>query len=290
IVTFLTLHHFTNPGWLADLGGWANSKTVFYFTRFAKKVFDYCAQLVDFWISFNEPQIYASQAFWAGRWPPQEKSISKTARVIFNIISAHKKVYKVLHQENNRAKVGITLNLSCFEPLNKNSFLDRLTAAWQDFFRNHLFLRQIKNRLDFIGLNYYFRNLVQFPCKIVHKNKVVSDLGWEIYPRGIYKVLKKLKSYNLPIYITENGLADSKDKLRANFIRDHLFWLWQALQEGVDVRGYFHWSLLDNFEWDKGLSPRFGLVEVDYGDFKRTIRKSALFYAKVAKENKLVLL
>jgi beta-glucosidase len=113
-------------------------------------------------------------------------------------------------------------------------------------------------------------------------------MGHEIYPEGIYHVLKYLSIYNKPVYITENGLADADDSRREKFIKEHLHWICKAMQEDVDVRGYLHWSLLDNFEWDKGFWPRFGLVEIDYKTMERKIRPSALEYAKICKENQLL--
>ena len=100
-------------------------------------------------------------------------------------------------------------------------------------------------------------------------------MGWEIYPEGIYHLLKRLGKLKKPIYVTENGVADAKDIHRERFIKEHLEWVSKAIDEGVDVRGYFYWSLLDNFEWDKGFWPRFGLVEIDYKTMERKIRKSA---------------
>ena len=114
-----------------------------------------------------------------------------------------------------------------------------------------------------------------------NENKETSDIGWELYPEGIYHVLKKLLTYQKPIYITENGIADAKDKKRTAFIKDHISWMKKAINEGVDVRGYFYWSLLDNFEWDKGFWPRFGLIEVDYKTMDRHIRQSAREYKKI---------
>ena len=114
-------------------------------------------------------------------------------------------------------------------------------------------------------------------------------MAWEIYPEGLYHVLKSLKKYNLPVIITENGLADFRDKYRADFIRDHLKWIHKAIQEGVDVQGYFYWSLLDNFEWESGYWPRFGLVEMDYKTLERKTRPSAKVYAEICKNNKIII-
>ncbi len=115
-------------------------------------------------------------------------------------------------------------------------------------------------------------------------------MGWEIYPEGIYHVLKHLRKHNKPIYITENGLADAKDRKRTKFIIDHLKWVHKAIGEGVDVRGYFHWSLMDNYEWARegGFTPRFGLIEIDYNNnLKRIPRPSSKIYAEICKNNGL---
>jgi beta-glucosidase len=157
-----------------------------------------------------------------------------------------------------------------------------------------MFLEYTKKQQDFIGVNFYFHEKIWIKNKwpLVdnrNDNEVVSDLGWDIYPRGIYEVLKKMKKYDLPIYITENGVADEKDRLRTTFIKDHLKWIHKAIKEGADVRGYLYWSLLDDFEWEHGFEPRFGLVEMDFEDLSYKIRPSALEYAKICKDNKLII-
>jgi len=110
-------------------------------------------------------------------------------------------------------------------------------------------------------------------------------MGWEIYPGGIYWILKNLAVFGKPIYVVENGLADAKDEMRKDFIKGHLYWIHKAIEDGVDVRGYFHWSLIDNFEWVDGFEPRFGLVEVDYKTLERKPRPSAFYYAGICKKN-----
>jgi len=304
--TMVTLHHFTNPVWLADIGGWTNKKVVFYFTRFAQKMFGEYRDLVDFWITINEPLIYATFAYSCLRGDPERKkdnsfrasfhfrifSLIHPFLIIKNQILAHKKVYKIFHQivgSDSRVRVGIAKNNTYFDAFNFNSSLDKLSMHTIRYLWNEYFLNRTKHHLDFIGLNYYFHNRIKFPFKIKNQNEKINDLGWEICSPGIYYVLKELKKYNLPIYITENGLADKNDALRKDFIKDHLCWTWQAIEEGVDIRGYFHWSLIDNFEWDKAREPRFGLVEVDYSTFERKPRPSAFYYAKICKENALML-
>ena len=287
IKSLVSLHHFTTPLWLAKIGGWANKKVVFYFSHFAEKVFKEYRDLVDFWITINEPLVFASLSYLKARWPPQKNNPILFLKVLKNQISAHKEIYEIFHGLEKKVKVGLAKNNQYFEPYSSNSFLDRFSAVLFNYFGNDFFLNQVKDHLDFIGLNYYFHNKIKFPFQKKNENRVVSDLGWEIYPQGIYYLLKDLKKYNLPIYITENGLADSQDRLRKDFIKDHLFWIHRALKEGVDVRGYFHWSLMDNFEWDLGFSPRFGLIEINYNTLKRKPRPSAFYYAKICQENAL---
>ena len=268
---FATLYHWPLPNWLAEKGGWLNPKAPYYFDRYVKIISENLFDEVKFWITINEPVMFAFNGYLKGKWPPQKKSIFKYLKVLSNLIKAHKLAYQSLHLIDLDCQVGISKNDIYFEGIPLADYF------WDDYFRN-----KIKKEQDFMGLNYYFHSRLGG-----NKNESVSDLNWEIYPEGIYHVLKDLKKYNKPIYITENGLADKSDKKRAQFIKDHLYWIHKAIKEDVNVRGYFYWSLLDNFEWDKGFWPRFGLVEVDFQTFERKIRPSAYQYAKVCKNNKL---
>jgi beta-glucosidase len=269
IEPFVTLYHWPLPIWLAQSGGWLNPRVPYYFNRFVKIVGEHLFDLVNFWITINEPNVYASNSYLKGVWPPQKKSILKYFEVLNSLIKAHQLAYRSLHLIDLGCQVGIAKN---------NIYFKNIPLA--PYFWNKYFLNKIKNYQDFIGLNYYF-----FKCWPNKKNLLVSDMGWQIYPKGIYCVLRDLRKYNKPIYITENGLADAKDTKRAKFIKDHLKWIYKTIQEGVDIRGYFYWSLLDNFEWDKGFWPRFGLVEIDYQTMERKIRPSAKIYARICREN-----
>jgi beta-glucosidase len=269
IEPFVTLYHWPLPVWLAKKGGWLNPKTPYYFDRYVKIISENLFDYVNFWITINEPNVYASNSFLRGVWPPQRNNILQYHYVLRQLAKAHQLAYKSLHLIDLECKVGIAKN---------NIYFENIPLA--GYFWNDYFLNKIKGQQDFIGLNYYFRNRL-----LGNKNESVTDMGWEIYPKGIYHVLKDLKKYSKPIYITENGLADAKDEKRAKFIKGHLYWIHKAIEKGVDVRGYFYWSLLDNFEWDKGFWPRFGLVEIDYKTMERKIRKSALGYADICKTN-----
>ncbi len=288
IKAMVTLHHFTLPLWFTEKGGWSESKNIIYFIRFAQAMMKEYGDLVYFWITINEPMIYSSKGYLSGDWPPNKKNILVFRRVTQNQIIAHKKIFKLFHKNNPNVKVGIAKNNNSFEPNNKNSLLDRFSVFLSELIVNEYFLNKIDKHLDFIGLNYYFHRKIKFPLKDVIENNPVSDLGWRIYPKGIYRVLMELGEYGLPIYITENGLADKDDKLRKDFIKDTLAWVHQSIEEGIDVKGYFHWSLMDNFEWDKGFDPRFGLIEIDYDNFNRKMRPSAHYYSEICKANKLL--
>ncbi len=158
--------------------------------------------------------------------------------------------------------------------------VSKLIAAIIHWHVNRWFLNRTHKECDFIGLNYYF------PWTLgVHKNLPRSDMGWPIFPEGIYHTLRELARYKKPIYVTENGIADASDTKRASFIRDHVYWMHKALNAGVDVRGYFYWSLLDNFEWAEGFEKRFGLLEMDYGTLERRVRPSAYKYKKICESS-----
>ena len=269
---FVTLWHFTLPIWLAKKDGWLNPRAPYYFDRYVKIVSENLFEQVNFWITLNEPLVYASDSYLKGVWPPQKKSFLGFLKIIKNLIKAHQLTYRSLHLVDLGCQVGIAKNNIYF----KNNPLFK-------YFWNEYFLNKIKSEQEFIGLNYYF-----FHRFFKEKQLLSSDMDWQIYPKGIYYLLSDLRKYNKPIYITENGLADAKDKKRAKFIKDNLYWVLQAIKKGIDIRGFFYWSLLDNFEWDKGFWPRFGLVEMDYRTLERRIRPSAYQYAKICRENILM--
>ncbi|MFH1671169.1 MAG: glycoside hydrolase family 1 protein [Candidatus Portnoybacteria bacterium] len=271
IEPFVTLYHWTLPTWLAEEGGWLNPKAPYYFDRYVKIISENFFEEVKYWITLNEPNIYAFDSYFRGVWPPQKKSVFKYFKVLKNLVKSHKLAYRSLHLIDLDCQVGVARN---------NVYFENIPLA--DYLWNKRFLDKIGEEQDFIGLNYYFHKRL-----FGNRNKSVNDLGWEIYPEGIYHVLRGLEKYKKPIYITENGLADKDDTKREKFIKDHLEWTAKAIKEGVDVRGYFYWSLLDNFEWDKGFWPRFGLIEVDFKTMERKIRPSAFKYTKICKENKL---
>ena len=298
----VTLHHFTNPLWFSQKGGWTQAKLNKYFLRFVKRAVEEFAGQVKFWVTINEPLVYASHAFFLGVWPPGKRSLAQTLKVTLNMAQAHIQAYRLIQQIYRQQSlpkplVSIAANLQAFE-LCRQNFRNRLALFLREKLYNFYFIDKVwrAKTLDYIGVNYYSRNLIDVKswklgallsqtCQEQHCPLPKNSLGWDIYPQGLYKLLLKLKKYNLPVLVTENGICTQDDDLRWDYIRQHLEQLSQASAAGVNVLGYIYWSLIDNFEWDKGFTPRFGLIEVDYRDFTRKPRASAQKFAAVAKHN-----
>jgi len=286
---FVTLYHFTIPTWLAKKGGWTNKNVSRYFERYVEFVAKHLSKEVTFWITINEPSVVTFIGYLAGLWPPfRKKDFLRCILSLWNMVRAHRCAYNVLRKYNSHARVGIAMHVVCYEP--ERGIFKRpgnsILAAIARYCSNYWFLNRIKAHQDFVGLNYY-RHVKVSVLKGIREGKgEQSDFGWEIYPQGIYQVVKEaFRRYEKPIYILENGVADADDDQRPDFIKNHLKWLKKAISDGVDVRGYFHWSLLDNFEWAEGFTKRFGLVEVDFSSFKRTIRPSGKLYGEICKNN-----
>jgi beta-glucosidase len=207
---------------------------------------------------------------------------------------AHKGAYSILHKIKNNlssVQVGTAQAINYYNPAHSGllSFFESLVILTAKFLKDRWFLENIKRQQDFVGINYYSRYKFSFTRGFFRDEKEErSDFGWEIYPEGIYHVVKEIyKKYKKPIYITENGISDADDDQRPDFIKNNLKWLNKAIQEGVDVRGYFYWSLLDNFEWAEGFTQRFGLVEVNFNTFERKIRPSGRLYGEICRNNGL---
>lgn len=287
----VTLWHWTNPVWLAAEGGWENKKVVEYFSRYTELVARELGGLVDFWITLNEPMAPIGFGYIKGDFPPaKEFALTGAIKVFNNLTKAHQASYQIIHKQNPRAQVSFTAIVDYFEPEKKWNPFDLLANAIARFFHHRYFLNKVKKYIDFIALDYYQHNLISsLPPFRVNKNLKTNDMGWEIFPEGIYHVVKYLAKFGKPIYVIENGIPDEDDDQRREFIKNHLEYLHQAMAEGADVRGYFYWSLLDNFEWAHGFGPKFGLFSVDRQTFKRSPRPSAALYGDICKNNRVVL-
>ncbi len=282
---FITIWHWTIPVWLDKKGGWKSSRISKCFERYTSKLAQTLGPDIKFWITLNEPEIFSGNSYLEGIWPPQEKNLISYLLVLNNLIHAHRLAYKVIKKSFPKSKVGLAKNNIYFEAY-KNKFKNKVIKTFIDWWWNKFILDNTANYLDFIGLNHYFHNKIN-DWLGKNDNIVTSDMGWELYPEGIYHALCDLKGYNKPVYITENGLADSRDEKRTWYIHKILVNVHKAIKSGVNVKGYLHWSLMDNFEWDSGYWPQFGLIEVDQKTKIRTIRKSAKYYAEICKTNRI---
>lgn len=307
----VTLYHFTLPMWLANMGGWANPSAITYFGRFAERVVEELGDLVSLWCTINEPAIYALQAYKEGVWPPGQRNFPLAMKVLRHLLIAHGEVYRRIHALRGDAQVGLVKNMIYAEPLRRHSRADRMWASFFHRLFNILPLdavtegkfkmplgygrsSKLMDSVDFIGVNYYTRMAFSVDRRDLEASMSfhlmpggeISDGGYgEIYPLGFYSVLKQAHRYGKPIYVTENGVPDHDDDVRPRFILTHLAQLWRAMQEGVPVRGYYHWSLVDNFEWAYGYALRFGLIEVDFATQERRIRTSGRLYSEICQAN-----
>jgi len=286
---FLTTHHFTNPVWLAKQGGWTNRAAPELFEKYIDYLAQHLGDLVDYWVTLNEPMVYATQSYWRGIWPPQKQSLSDLLKVVGFMARAHRLAYRRLHRRLPGAQVGMAKHFISYVPAREKNLGDRVLTAAADWWFNQRWYGLTGPSHDFIGVNYYFTQTVRlrlspFGVETIPWQGERSDLGWPINPAGLTQVLISARRYQLPIFVTENGLADAADTKRGDFIRSHLRAIEKAQMQGANVRGYFHWSLLDNFEWADGFQPRFGLVEVDYKTMQRRIRPSAYVYEAIIRQ------
>ncbi len=305
----VTLHHFTNPLWLTEKGGWETEAVVPLFERYVTKVAEELGDLIELWSVLNEPNIYAILSYASGRWPPGKRSLPLAFKVLGNMLLAHGRAYRAIHRLHPCAQVGIAHAMRVFDPAKPNSALDHWAAWIPDYVFNRLTLtaltkgvlafplalhRQVPELVDsadFLGINYYSRDLVAFDASRPHElfgrrfypdGAEMSDGGYgEVYPEGLYRLLKGLAAYGKPIYVTENGLPDEDDDQRPRFLLTHLAAMHRAMEEGVPVKGYFHWTLVDNFEWAAGWTLRFGLIALDVETQERTIRPSGQLYKEI---------
>ena len=303
IKPLVTLHHFTNPMWFEEKGAFTKKENIPFFIRFTQKMVEAFGPLVNEYITINEPNVYATNGYFFGQWPPGQKSFFKAVKVMSVMASAHIKAYKAIHALRGQmgftdTRVSFANHVRVFAPKNPKNPLHPLAASLTErFFQGSLsramclgqFSFPISNidheekgtYCDFIAVNYYTRSTVSKLGDGVKQGAPVNDLGWEIYPQGIVECAQALYSLcPLPIYITENGTCDNNDAFRSRYLYDHL----QALcQSDLPVERYYHWCFCDNFEWVEGETPRFGIVHIDYESQQRTIKKSGRFFTAVIK-------
>ena len=293
IEPMVTLHHFTDPVWLEDLGGWHGQEVVDRFRAYTDLVAKNLGATVRYWITINEPGSYLLMRYLGGgawpEWPKIEMNPLKGHKYLKNVVKAHKAAAESLKKVNPEAMAGISHAIIDMQ-LGRSDPVSIVFRKILRYYPDTYLIKRLKSSYDFIGLNYYMRMKIKagfkHPALWAPKwdgKDPRNDMGWGIYPDGIYNVTQHLKKYNLPIIITENGIPDNSDSQRGKFITDHLNALARSIADGADIRGYFYWSLLDNYEWSEGFWPRFGLVHVDRKTMKRTVRPSAKVYSDYIK-------
>ena len=314
LLPMVTLHHFSDPLWLAEKGGWENPEVVGYFEAFVRRVVETLKDYVSLWCTINEPNVYATMGYVMGTFPPGKKDIGAYSRVLVNLVRAHAAAYRAIHALQPQARVGAAVNYRSMVPA-KNWFpLDGWVARMRSAWYNEAFGRALldgwlrlplsrqrvaeaKGTHDYIGVNYYTRDLISFNLlragdlfarHSFRTDAEISPTGFIANePDGMFEAIKWARQFNVPIIITENGVEDPEDQMRPRYLAQNLHQVWRAVNFNWPVKGYYHWSLVDNFEWERGWSQRFGLWELDVETQGRKKRPSADFFAEICRENGL---
>lgn len=306
ITPYLTLWHFTLPLWFSQSGGFERSDAPEIFARYAAFVAKELGDLCGHMSTMNEPNVFGSNGWLRGTWPPFKRfaltdlvSITNSGRqyearaskglqpvflyfrVMDNLAKAHNAAYTAIKKVAPQVEVSLVKHVIVFAA-NWNPF-NKLKAALANYYWTDRFMKKIVNHCDSVGLNYYF--YTQFGDTRQWRK---TDMDWNFAPEHIYDALMMLNKYNKPLFVSEGGLADAHDSGRAEYITRQVAGVWQAIAQGADVRGHLYWSLLDNYEWALGFEKRFGLIAVNYETLKRTIRPSAYVYKKIIADNGIV--
>ncbi|MGV8910294.1 MAG: glycoside hydrolase family 1 protein [Propionicimonas sp.] len=297
ITTLVTLHHFTLPGWFVDSGGWLAADAVPTFLRFVEKVVTELGDLGAEWITINEPNIYATQAYLFGTWPPGQRSFPRSIAVMRALAGAHIAAYVRIHELQPHARVAAAHHLRVFAPAQRRNPAHRAGAVLTRYLfqgalvkafntgRSAWPLRAPKGvrpgrYFDFHAINYYSRSTVRGIGDGVAAGADVNDLGWEIYPAGLVEVASWMSVHypGVPVFLTENGTCDTTDSFRSRFLYDHLAGI---AASDLPIERYYHWCFTDNWEWAEGEAARFGLVQLDFATQHRAVKDSGRFYADI---------
>jgi beta-glucosidase len=322
LTPMVTLHHFTDPLWLTEKrlrgerGGWESEAVVPLFERYVRKTVEALKEYCDLWCTINEPNVYALLGYVTGTMPSGGGGLPMAVRVEANMARAHAAAYRTIHELQPAARVGYTLHYRPMLARSRWSPLDALTRSIRYLTLNMAFpsavsggvlrspvgrvsLPEVKGTQDFLGLNYYTTDTVWFD--LLQPTELFTHAGFPPgadlsehgavanIPRGLYDSIRwAARLYpDTPIYITENGIESSDDSIRPRYLAQHVHQIWRTLNFNLRVQGYFHWTLVDNFEWERGWSQRFGLWALDTVTQKRTRRPSADLYAAICHANAL---
>jgi beta-glucosidase len=308
----VTLHHFTEPAWFAAEGGWLGDDALRYFTVYVEGVMARLGDLCRDWCTLNEPNALVLQSHIFGSYPPGDKNIVRAFRAAARLAEAHAAAYRIIHSGQTDARVGIVILYYDIQPRHAqrkgNLRLVRLLSRIvNDFFADAAVFGRFPSALpfrsdrlragamDFLGLNYYTGAQVGWSMRLWKQLGLTfryppgaprSATGLVAhFPEGFRRALDWAAGFGIPVILTENGIDDAEDALRPRYIVDHLREASYAIMRGLPLEGYFHWSLVDNFEWEKGWTHRFGLWAMDTETLERTPRPSAALYADICRAN-----
>ncbi len=292
----VTLMHYTLPRWFADSGGWLGPDATERFAAYVDTVAAHLGDLMPFACTINEPQIAAVHAYMTGRFPPGHRDLDEWQRATWGQIEAHRAAVRALRGGRGEPRAGICLQLPALQPARPD---DPGCVAACEFAREWMqdvYVRALSEQPgtagDFLGVQYYSRELVDPEAPRgttpAPEGEPVTQMGWVWYPDGLRQALHAAAGAGLPLVVTENGVATDMDSERVEFIDRHLRAVRTAMEEGCDVRGYLYWSSFDNFEWNEGYAPTFGLVGIDYENgLRRIVRPSAVAYGAVARTGRI---
>jgi len=302
ILPMVTLHHFSSPLWFAHRGGWVAAGSPDAFLRFVRKAVDELGDLVHMWCTINEPTIYAANGWITGEFPPGRRAdLAGQYRVTRNMHRAHEMAYVAIKKRWPDSPVGLSHHKFLFLPAS-DTRRDRLAARTAQMVVDRWpvgpgrLQRVVEATSDYIGIAHYWAQACAFDPRrpqdqFIRRFNVpgapVTDMGWSADPRWMRDVLGELRALGKPVYVTENGLATEDDEARQRYLIDILTSVAGAIDDGVDVRGYFHWTNMDNFEWARGYGPKFGLISVDRTSLERNVKASGRLYARIATANAL---
>jgi beta-glucosidase len=316
----VTLHHFASPVWVSERRAWETGEIVALFERYVRKVVGLLGEQVRLWCTINEPNVFVYSSFINGAHPPGKKNLRLAFQVAEQALRAHAIAYRVIHAARPDALVGLPIHFRPALTAPAGLLLDEWVAHTQFNLFSSLFPEAIrtgwmrrpfqwsvrvpeaKGTLDYFAMQYYTAEMVRFDVTNPHElfgrrafppGTEVDDAGlYASYPPGFFKSLAWAHKFgcgwgggptSLPIIITENGIGDAADKMRPRYLLNHLRQLWRAVNMNWNVLGYFHWSLVDNFEWERGWAHRFGLYALDPETQARTPRPSAQLYAEICR-------
>ncbi|MFQ3610613.1 MAG: GH1 family beta-glucosidase [Fimbriimonadales bacterium] len=325
ITPMITLYHWDLPAALHDRGGWMNRDCVGWFADYASLIFRELGDRVPLWATLNEPWVVMALGYLFGQHAPGLRDLGGASRAGHHMLLAHAQAVKAFRAfVPSDAQIGIVTNLGPQQPATDSPQDQLIATLWHNFINRYFLdpifrgeypqavlsfigefappieegdMETIQTPIDFVGVNYYTRNVLTYDAtdafgsrSVPQEGKRYTEMGWEVYPEGLYEIMRWVQEEygSIPLYVTENGAAfadelnaqgEVDDPLREEYLRAHIEQCHRALQDGIPLRGFFYWSLMDNFEWAFGYTKRFGLLYVDFDTQQRILKRSGRWYA-----------